>query len=653
MASASTWAFLDTPYKDATAVANALSDLGVRHVRDDLYMNNPRQYAGIKTVSDKGIKFDLIMGNPSSPDSASAYVNTVATQLAPGSVESVEGSNEWDLFGGGDPLWAVNLLSRQRELYQASKANPATANLPVLSPALAFKWNYVALGDVSPYADYANAHTYPGGYKPSNEVSQITTALRGSVANKPVVATEAGYHNALNTTNGHLPVPEDVAGVYIPRVLLEHYLKGEKRVYTYELIDEFDDPGKTNPEANFGLLRRDLSPKPAFTAMKNLLGLVSDPGPAFTPAALPVKVSGYPSDGKYVLTQKRNGQYVLLLWRDAQIYDPATKQPTPVTPTNVTLQLAKGMSMKVYRPSEGSAPVTQAQGTSLPLQMDGSVTAITIDPIPAPAPTSVTATAGNGTATVNWQLPTTDANVTGFEVTRAPGSTVSLPATARSFSDTGLTNGTSYTYSVRALSPDGNSAAVVAPAVTPRSPAPAPTSVTATAGNAAATVNWQLPTTDANVTGFEVTRAPGSTVSLPATARSFSDTGLTNGTSYTYSVRALSPDGNSAAVAAPAVTPKAPTPAATIPGVPTIVSATSASSGAVTVTWKAPASNGGQPITNYQLLSGTKTLTVSGTTLKATLTGLPKNTKLRVGVRAKNSVGWGNQAYTAYVTTKR
>ena len=62
--------FLDTPYRDATAVANALSDLGVRHVRDDLRTNDPREYAGIKTVADKGIKFNLIMGNPSSTDSA-------------------------------------------------------------------------------------------------------------------------------------------------------------------------------------------------------------------------------------------------------------------------------------------------------------------------------------------------------------------------------------------------------------------------------------------------------------------------------------------------------------------------------------------------------------------------------------------------------
>jgi hypothetical protein len=552
--------FLDTPYKDATAVANALSDLGVRHVRDDLRTNDPREYAGIKTVADKGIKFNLIMGNPSSPDSAATYVNTVATQLPAGSVESLEGSNEWDL--SGDPLWAVNLLTRQRDLYQAAKANPATAALPVLSPALAFKWNYVTAGDLSPYADVANGHMYPGGYKPSNEVSQITTAIRGSVpSTKPLITTEAGYHNALNTTNGHLPVPENVAGVYTPRVLLEHYLHGDQRVYTYELVDEFDDPGLTNPEAHFGLLHRDFTPKPAYSAMKNLLGLLSDPGATFTPQALPIKITGFPSDGKYVITQKRNGQYVVLLWRDVQIYDPVTKQPTPVTPTSTTVQLAKTSNVKVYRPSEQSAPVSQTQAASFPLQMDGSVTAITIDKVPAPAPTAVTATAGNATATVSWQLPATDANVTGFQVTRQPS---------------------------------------------------------------------------------------GVTTTLAPTARSYAATGLTNGTSYTFAVSALSPDGNSAAVSSPAVVPKAPV---TAPSVPAIT-ATTAGSGSITVTWTPPAT-GGSAITGYQLVSGAKMLSVGPTVRKATLTGLAKNTKLRLGVRAHNAVGWGGYGYSAYVTTKK
>ncbi len=540
-------AFLDTPYADATAVANKLSELGVRHVRDDLFMNNPRQYAGIRTVSDKGIKFNLIMGKPTSPASPADHVNTVATQLPPGSVESVEGTNEWDLFSGGSQLWAAELMTHQRDLYQASKANPATAHLPVLGPALAFRWNYVALGDLTPYADYANAHMYPGGYQPSNEVTRISTAVRGVIGTgKPLMTTEAGYHNALNTTNGHLPVPEEVAGVYTPRLLLEHFLRGEKRVYTYELIDEFDDPGKTNPEAHFGLLRRDLSPKPAYAAMKSLLGLASDPGPAFTPQPLPVKIVGYPSDARYVLTQKRNGQHVLFLWRDVSVYDPVLKQSQPVTPTNVTLQLAKTSSLKVYRPSGGPGAVTETQASSLPLQLDGQVTAVTIGPIPAPAPQSVTATPGNAEATVSWQLPATDANVTGFEIVRQPGAVV---------------------------------------------------------------------------------------LSAPAAARSFRNSGLVNGQSYTYSVRTLSPDGSSAAVAAPPVVP------ATVPAAPLITAAT-AGRGSVTLTWKKP-SDQGRAISGYRLVSGTKSLAVGASVLKATLTGLARGANVTVGVQARNVLGYG------------
>src|SRR5687767_10611605 len=78
--------FLDTPYRDPNAVGNALSDLGVRHVRDDLYLGNQRQYDGIRTISERGIQFNLIMGRPDKPGTPADYVRTVAEQLPPGSV---------------------------------------------------------------------------------------------------------------------------------------------------------------------------------------------------------------------------------------------------------------------------------------------------------------------------------------------------------------------------------------------------------------------------------------------------------------------------------------------------------------------------------------------------------------------------------------
>jgi hypothetical protein len=139
------------------------------------------------------------MGRPDNPGTPADYVRTVA-QLPAGAVESVEGINEWDLFGAARPDWAAEAATWQKNLYTEAKANPATAQMPVLSPSMAFKWNYQFLPDLSAYSDRANAHMYPGGYKPTNEMTQITDALRTVVPGKPLVVTEAGYHNAVNTT---------------------------------------------------------------------------------------------------------------------------------------------------------------------------------------------------------------------------------------------------------------------------------------------------------------------------------------------------------------------------------------------------------------------------------------------------------------------
>ena len=497
--------FLDTPYADATKVADALSDLGVRHVRDDLFLDNPRQYAGIETVADRGIDFNLIMGRPDKPGRPADYVDTVAA-LPAGAVESVEGINEWDLFGAGRLDWATEVATWQQELYAETKADPATAHLPVLSPSMAFKWNYAALPDLSAWSDKANAHMYPGGYKPSNEISQITSALRTVVPSKPLVVTEAGYHNATSTTNGHLPVDEATAGEYLPRLLLEHVNRGHERVYSYELIDEFADAGRTNPEANFGLLRRDWSPKPAYTAMKNLLGLLSDPGPAFTPEPVQLAAAGWPSDGRYLVTQKRDGSHVLLLWRDAQTWDPITRQPLPDPAAQVTYSFPETLDISVHRPSEGAAPTQQVRGSSVTVPMDGSVTAVTLRdvPPPAPAPTDVTAVAGDKSATVSWGLPT-GGEVSGIEVARNGGTPVRLDASARSFTDTGLTNGSSYAWSVRALGPGGDSPWVTSATVVPAGVPGAPTIRSTSAGSGSVTVAWSAPSANGRpILGYEL-----------------------------------------------------------------------------------------------------------------------------------------------------
>ena len=401
--------FLNTPYRDADAVVQALTDLGVRHVRDDLYLDAPRQYDAIAKVAAQGIGFDLIMGRPTvgAPED---YVATVAGQLPAGAVESIEGANEWDLFGGDG--WAAEVLDWQQRLYAAAKAEPATEQLPVLSPALAFRWNYPQVGDLSPWADVANAHMYPGGYQPSHEITRITRAVRESLPDEPLVTTEAGYNNATSNTGSHPGVPEDVSGIYLPRLLLVHVGRGEQRMYSYELIDSFDDPDGSNAEAHFGLLNHDLSPKPAYLAMQRLIALLSDRGPAFTPESLGVTPTGLPADARYVLTQKRDGTFVLLLWRDVAIYDPVAQQPIEVAPVDVTLAFAAEKDVTVHRPSTSGEPVARRTGAELPLRLDGELLAIEIapsaDPEPEPelvptAPAIASLAPGRRKVTVAWR----------------------------------------------------------------------------------------------------------------------------------------------------------------------------------------------------------------------------------------------------------
>ena len=192
------------------------------------------------------------------------------------------------------------------------------------------------------------------------------------------------------------------------------------------------------------------------------------------------------------------------------------------------------------------------------------------------APTAVAATAGNGAASVTWTAPASPGTsaITGYTVqafngTAAVGTPLGVAATARAASVAGLTNGTSYTVQVKAVSAAGASAPGVSNAVVPRAPAlpGTPTGVTAARGNASATVHWVAPTTGAAVTGYQVKVSAGGLQvgalrTAASTARSLLVTGLTNGTTYSVQVRATSAGGAGALSAAvsvrPLTTPSAP-----------------------------------------------------------------------------------------------
>jgi hypothetical protein len=369
--------YTTTPYGNVTGIANSLNELGARHVRDRLYVTSPSEWTNINALAKRGIRFDLIMGRPDNQGGTpQQLVDTAATKL-PGAVESLEGANEWNLQGR--PNWAAELRGHQQAVWRAAKANPATAKLPVLAPALGLKKDYSALGNITGYSSYGNIHNYPGGQLPSTDIATAMADERIDTGNDPIMTTETQYQNALNTTSGHKPTSERAGGIYAPRLLLENYSRGIARMYNYELFDQKADPSKTNIEMNFGLIRSDGTRKPAFAAMSHLLKLLADPGPAFTPGKLGYTIAGAPSDLRQTLVEKRDGRFYLILWRDAKVWDPIARKDLTVAPVNVRVNLGRTASVNTYRPSTQAAAVaTVAATTSVTVPMTGQLTVLEI-----------------------------------------------------------------------------------------------------------------------------------------------------------------------------------------------------------------------------------------------------------------------------------
>jgi hypothetical protein len=173
-------------------------------------------------------------------------------------------------------------------------------------------------------------------------------------------------------------------------------------------------------------------------------------------------------------------------------------------------------------------------------------TAVTPRAPTAPGPVnSVKASAGFRQASVSWLPPSSDggAPITGYRVTVTPGTVhVSVAGDIRSATISGLQNGQSYKLLVAAVNATGQGAAASSLSVTPHATAPgAPVSVTASPGLSGITVAWRPPATNggSSVTGYLVT-VVGTTrkIKTAATARSVTVTGLTSGTSYTFTVAA-------------------------------------------------------------------------------------------------------------------
>lgn len=236
---------------------------------------------------------------------------------------------------------------------------------------------------------------------------------------------------------------------------------------------------------------------------------------------------------------------------------------TLVQDTDYTLDGSTVTIKKEYlaQQSIGTTSLTFTFSAGNPQTLTITVSDTTGAVIEAPVLQSVIA--GNAQVTLAW-IPVVGS--TGYRVftsvTSASYGTevATVSGSVYSYTVTGLTNGQTYYFAVKAIKSGTDSDASNKVSAIPVTVPAAPTNVTAVADDGQGTVTFTTPTDNGGsvITRYEVTVSPGNWI-VTGTSSPIVITGLSNGTSYTFTVRAVSSVGSSAPSAeSNAVVPSSP-----------------------------------------------------------------------------------------------
>lgn len=274
-------------------------------------------------------------------------------------------------------------------------------------------------------------------------------------------------------------------------------------------------------------------PRPAKPA-----GLTATPGN--TRVTLAWDDPGDSSITRYQINRQTNGLWGA--WRDISGSGAAT---TSFAVEGLTNRVSYTFAIRAVNPTgpgAPSSPVTATPAATKPAK-----------------PTGLTAAAGNAQVTLRWDDPN-DPTITSYQYQQTVDGATSdwkdIPGsgpTSTSFTVSGLVNGAAHTFRIRAVNPVGSSKRSEVASATPTYPPGTPTSFSATRDGAGVKLAWDDPF-DGTITKYQYrynksgsphgnwTDIPGSG---PSTT-SYTVTGLTNGLTYAFSIRAVNVSGPSA-----------------------------------------------------------------------------------------------------------
>lgn len=313
----------------------------------------------------QGVPTDQLLRRVSRPGPDNDVLDAAEILARAGGLAGLEGPNEFDLagfrtFSIGDYQvhpWLSAIRTYQAGLYTTVKtANRSLLqSVPLVGPSFGRFRSYEGYAgqgfDGSGLQDIGNLHYYNDTripeqrtQGPRNDLADAVESVQSVAPGQPFWTTEFGYHTApesrdvMGVYNG---VSERAAATYIPRFILELQNLGSARSYLFSLRDH-RNTGPEDPEAHWGLMRWDGSRRPAFATVARLAAALNDPGPAYEPAPLTYELTGDDQDDvRTRLFGRRDGSYVLAIWRAVSVWDGPNRTPIAIDPKRVGLVLDK------------------------------------------------------------------------------------------------------------------------------------------------------------------------------------------------------------------------------------------------------------------------------------------------------------------------
>ncbi|MDD2819528.1 MAG: fibronectin type III domain-containing protein [Candidatus Nanopelagicales bacterium] len=370
-----------------------------------------------------------------------------------------------------------------------------------------------------------------------------------------------------------------------------------------------------------------------------------------TSTSTPATIPGAPTS----LSASRSSTNGTLTWTA-----PASDGGSAVTDYLVAYKLSTDADWTVF--NDGVRTATGATVTGLTTGANYDFQVITVNLVGSSSATStvnLTATPSAGQVALAWNAPASPGGtIADYEMQyRVSGDSTWVTftdaiGTATGGTVSGLTNGTAYNFRVATiLTTTVVSSYTSVVTSTPRTSPSVVTDLAAAPGNRQIALTWTAPIDGGSaITDYAIQFK----ASADASWTTFTDpvigttgatvTGLLNATSYDFRVATTNVVGTSGYSSAVSGTPR------TTPGVPTSITATP-TSGQVSLSWTAPSSNGGSPITDYVIelktaSAFTWTTIADGlnTSTSLVVTGLANDTAYNFRIAAANSAGQGSYA---------